>query len=185
DIEGDSAFLPNEVVDRPRFRQENDRLARSVKVTDPGDTEFKVNQIVLKDDFVMKNDEMEAAGSEPAKGRKPKPTVAKTLLLGITKASLQSESFISAASFQETTKVLTQAALAGQEDQLIGLKENVILGRLIPAGTGYRGYGEMKLKYAGEPIQEAPAVIEGLAVDAMSSIAAPPLRSQSKAPTGA
>jgi DNA-directed RNA polymerase subunit beta' len=95
-------------------------------------------------------------GGTPAKGRKPKPATAKTLLLGITKASLQSESFISAASFQETTKVLTQAALAGAEDRLVGLKENVILGRLIPAGTGFKAYKDLKLRYMGQPIEPIP-----------------------------
>jgi DNA-directed RNA polymerase subunit beta' len=156
DSEGDSAFLPNEVVDKFRFRRENDRLARSVKIVDPGGTDLAVNAIVSKEEFVAKNDEAEAAGNEPAKGRKPKPATGKTLLLGITKASLQSESFISAASFQETTKVLTQAALAGQEDRLVGLKENVILGRLIPAGTGFRGYQDIQLRHTA-PQEQRPA----------------------------
>ena len=89
-------------------------------------------------------------GSMPAKGRKPKPATAKTLLLGITKASLQSESFIAAASFQETTKVLTEASLAGRVDKLRGLKENVILGHLIPAGTAFRPHLEMKVKHLVE-----------------------------------
>ncbi|RMF76993.1 MAG: DNA-directed RNA polymerase subunit beta' [Planctomycetota bacterium] len=160
DSEGDTTFLPNEVVDKFRFRAENARLAQSVKVTDPGDTDFAVGQIVPKEEFVAKNDEVEAEGEEPAKGKKPKPATATTLLLGITKASLQSESFISAASFQETTKVLTQAALAGQEDHLIGLKENVILGRLIPAGTGFSAYQDLPLKYSGEPVEQPTAVVD-------------------------
>jgi len=160
EAEGDSRFLPNEVVDKFRFRQENQRLGKSVKVTEPGDTDFEVGQIVLKDDLIAKNDDIEALGATPAKGRKPKPATAKTLLLGITKASLQSESFISAASFQETTKVLTQAALAGQEDCLVGLKENVILGRLIPAGTGFRRYQNIKLEHSGEPVEVPLAFAE-------------------------
>ena len=159
EAEGDSAFLPKEVVDKFRFRSENVRLAHSVKVADPGDTDFEVGQVVLKEDFAAKNDEVEGEGGEPAKGRKPKPATARTLLLGITKASLQSESFISAASFQETTKVLTLAALGGQEDQLVGLKENVILGRLIPAGTGFHSYQDVKLKYEGEPVEPVAATI--------------------------
>ena len=163
EAEGDSAFLPKEVVDKFRFRAENIRLARSVKVSDPGETDFEVGQVVLKDDFVAKNDEVEAEGGEPAKGRKPKPAAARTLLLGITKASLQSESFISAASFQETTKVLTLAALGGQEDHLVGLKENVILGRLIPAGTGFHSYQDIKLKYQGDPVEpKAVSIVEQL-----------------------
>ncbi|MGE3182451.1 MAG: DNA-directed RNA polymerase subunit beta', partial [Phycisphaerae bacterium] len=153
--EGDSMFLPNEVVDKFRFRDENARLAQSVKVVDPGDTDFEVGAVVSKEEFASKNEEIEVDGGEPAKGRKPKPATAKTLLLGITKASLQSESFISAASFQETTKVLTQASLASQEDTLVGLKENVILGRLIPAGTGFRGYQHLRIK-SDEPLMEDP-----------------------------
>ncbi len=157
DNEGDSAFLPNEVVDKFRFRDENLRLARSVKVVEPGDTDFAVNQVVSKEEFSAKNEQVEADGGQPAKGRKPKPASAKTLLLGITKASLQSESFISAASVQETTKVLTQAALASAEDKLVGLKENVILGRLIPAGTGFKDYQNLQLKYEGQPAPPALA----------------------------
>jgi DNA-directed RNA polymerase subunit beta' len=131
---GDSIFLPSEVVDKFAFRRENDRLAKSVKIHVVGDTDYREGEVVLKRELSEANDAVEEEGGEPAKGKRPKPAVATTLLLGITKASLQSESFISAASFQETTKVLTQASLAGQEDTLIGLKENVILGRLIPAG---------------------------------------------------
>ena len=160
DSEGDTTFLPNEVVDKFRFRAENARLSESVKIGDPGATEFTVGQIVPKEDFVAKNDEVEAEGEEPAKGKKPKPAMATTLLLGITKASLQSDSFISAASFQETTKVLTQASLAGQEDHLVGLKENVILGRLIPAGTGFSSYQDIVLKYAGQPVERPAAVVD-------------------------
>src|SRR6185312_14250537 len=83
--------------------------------------------------------------------KKPRPARGKTLLLGITKASLQSESFISAASFQETTKVLTEAALAGAVDTLVGLKENVILGHLIPAGTAFNPHLNLKIKHLAEP----------------------------------
>jgi DNA-directed RNA polymerase subunit beta' len=82
--------------------------------------------------------QIEALGGSPAKGTKPKPATASTQLLGITKASVQSSSFISAASFQETTKVLTEAALAGKIDNLVGLKENVILGHLIPCRNRFQ-----------------------------------------------
>jgi DNA-directed RNA polymerase subunit beta' len=157
DSEGDTVFLPNEIVDKFRFRDENERLSRCVKIVDPGDTDCEVGQIVTKDEFQAKNDQVEVDGGTAAKGRKPKPASAKTLLLGITKASLQSESFISAASFQETTKVLTQASLGGNDDRLVGLKENVILGRLIPAGTGFKDYQDLKLTYDVEPLAEAVA----------------------------
>src|SRR5690606_39788165 len=88
-----------------------------------------------------------------AKGTKPKKATAATQLLGITKASVQSQSFISAASFQETTKVLTEAALAGRTDHLVGLKENVILGHLIPAGTGFRSIQESEVRIRPEALE--------------------------------
>jgi len=155
---GDSAFLPGETVDRFRFRSENEKLAKSVVITNAGDTKLSVDQVVLKSELSEANAEADEAGGEHAKGRKPKPATASTLLLGITKASLSSESFISSASFQETTKVLTEAALAGAVDELRGLKENVILGHLIPAGSGYRRYQQMRIKHLGEPIA-APAAM--------------------------
>ena len=168
--EGDSLFLPNEVVDKFRFRSENQRLAKSVKVVEPGDTGFEVGQIAARDDFAARNETVEMEGGQPAKGRKPKPASAKTLLLGITKASLQSDSFISAASFQETTKVLTQASLAGADDRLVGLKENVILGRLIPAGTGFKSYQDLKLLHEGEPADLTPSIL-----DVSAELPVPPL----------
>src|SRR5690606_10705967 len=96
-------------------------------------------------------------GGEIAKGTKPKMATASTQLLGITKASVQSSSFISAASFQETTKVLTEAALAGRTDHLVGLKENVILGHLIPAGTGFRTIHESEVRIRPEALEALAA----------------------------
>ncbi|MFH0982121.1 MAG: DNA-directed RNA polymerase subunit beta' [Planctomycetota bacterium] len=157
---GDSNILPGEVVNRLKFREENARLAKSVKISNTGDTEFKEGDIVLKTALAEANELVEEQGGEPATGKKPKPATATTLLLGITKASLQSESFISAASFQETTKVLTEAALYGKRDPLLGLKENVILGRLIPAGTAFKRHLQMGVELVGEPlpmVEEAPA----------------------------
>ena len=154
---GDSTFLPGEVVDKFRFREENERLGKSVVIHNPGDTDLAVGQLVSKAELAEINDEVQARGGEHAKGKKPKAAMATTLLLGITKASLSSDSFISSASFQETTKVLTEAALAGATDQLQGLKENVILGRLIPAGSGFRAYLQRRVKRLGEPI---PAPVE-------------------------
>jgi len=143
---GDSTFLPGEVVDKFRFRQENERLSKGIKIKEPGDTEFSVNQLVTREEYSEANRKAEEEGKAPAKGRKPRPASGKTLLLGVTKASLQSDSFIAAASFQETTRVLTEAALAGAVDHLVGLKENVILGHLVPAGTGFKPYLDLRLK---------------------------------------
>ncbi|MDN3509738.1 MAG: DNA-directed RNA polymerase subunit beta' [Candidatus Jettenia sp. CY-1] len=108
------------------------QMLRKVKVDDVGDTIFLPGQIVDRFKFKNENKKIIEKGGKPA--------TAKSLLMGITKASLQSDSFISAASFQETTKVLTRAALEGKTDGLVGLKENVILGHLVPAGTGYKTY---------------------------------------------
>ncbi len=151
DTVGDSSFLPGEVVDKFVFRKENDRLANSIKIADVGDvTEVQEGQVLDKKELARVNEKVEALGGTPAKGRKPKPATAKTLLLGITKASLWSDSFIAAASFQETTKVLTEAALAAKVDSLHGLKENVILGHLIPAGTAFKPHLEMRVKHLVE-----------------------------------
>ena len=148
---GDSKFLPGEVVDKFRFRQGNDDVSQRMRVADVGGTSFKEGDLVTKPELREANEAAEAAGKDPAKTKKPRPARGKTLLLGITKASLQSESFISAASFQETTKVLTEAALAGAVDTLVGLKENVILGHLIPAGTAFNPHLNLRLKHLAEP----------------------------------
>ncbi|MCA9299593.1 MAG: DNA-directed RNA polymerase subunit beta', partial [Phycisphaerales bacterium] len=137
---GDTDLLPHEVVDRFTFRESNQRIAQNVLVVDAGGTDLRVNDLVLKEDVKEANARAEALGKDPAKTKRARPATGRTLLLGITKASLQSNSFLSGASFQETTKVLTEAALRGAEDELIGLKENVLLGHLIPAGTGFRPY---------------------------------------------
>ena len=148
---GDGPFLPGEVVDKFEFRRANFDLSKSLKISDPGDTDLKEGQLATKEEIEVANEKAEMLGGTPAKGKKPRPATAKTLLLGITKASLQSDSFLSAASFQETTKVLTEAALSGTKDDLHGLKENIILGHLIPAGTAFKPYLEMKVKHMAEP----------------------------------
>ena len=113
-------------------------MMRWVKIEDVGDTEFLLEEQVDKFRFQEENERTLEAGGKPADGR--------PLLLGITKASLSTDSFISAASFQETTRVLTEASISGKVDYLRGLKENVIMGRLIPAGTGMDYYRNVKLK---------------------------------------
>ncbi|MBP1622711.1 MAG: DNA-directed polymerase subunit beta', partial [Acidobacteria bacterium] len=128
------------------------QMMRWIKVEEVGDTEFLLEEQVDKFRFYEENERVEAAGGAPAKGR--------PLLLGITKASLSTDSFISAASFQETTRVLTEAAISGKVDYLRGLKENVIMGRLIPAGTGMEYYHNIKLTEQMVPM-EAPAAEGG------------------------
>ena len=137
---GDTQLLPGMVIDKLDFRRINQQIAESARITAAGDTEFEVGDVVPLETVEEVNAQLEAVGDAVAEFTKPRPAVASTQLLGITKAAVQSESFISAASFQETTKVLTEAALAGKTDQLVGLKENVILGHLIPAGTGFKSH---------------------------------------------
>jgi len=122
------------------------QMMRWVRVEDIGDTEFLPEEVVDKFKFRAENQKTEDAGGRPAQG--------KAVLLGITKASLSTDSFISAASFQETTRVLTEAAINGKVDYLRGLKENVIMGRLVPAGTGMEFYRRTRI--AGEDIVEEP-----------------------------
>ncbi|MFQ5878058.1 MAG: DNA-directed RNA polymerase subunit beta' [Acidobacteriota bacterium] len=119
------------------------QMMRWVKVEEVGDTEFIVDEQVDKFRFQAENERVISEGGQPATGR--------PLLLGITKASLSTDSFISAASFQETTRVLTEAAISGKIDYLRGLKENVIMGRLIPAGTGMEIYRQLRVAPDGPP----------------------------------
>ncbi|RMH11220.1 MAG: DNA-directed RNA polymerase subunit beta', partial [Planctomycetota bacterium] len=148
---GDTDLLPHEVIDRFQFRQHNKRVSELARITDAGGTDLRVGDLVEKDVIREANARAEAEGKEPAKVKRARPATARTLLLGITKASLQSDSFLSGASFQETTKVLTEAALRGAEDELIGLKENVLLGHLIPAGTGFRRYQDIRVRFLVKP----------------------------------
>jgi DNA-directed RNA polymerase subunit beta' len=129
------------------------QMLRRVKVVDPGDSSFIVDEQVERYRFQEENERIIARGGQPA--------IAKPILLGITKASLSTQSFISAASFQETTRVLTEASMAGKTDYLRGLKENVIMGRLIPAGTGLPIYRKLGVKtvddqgpHAGELVMD-------------------------------
>jgi DNA-directed RNA polymerase subunit beta' len=160
---GDTSLLPGLVMDRFQFRKVNEELTSCIKITNPGDSDFSVGVIIPRETFEQTNAQIEALGGTPAKGKKPKSATASTQLLGITKAAVQSNSFISAASFQETTKVLTEAALAGKVDKLVGLKENVILGHLIPAGTGFRIFQESEVNYRREALEElATAPVQSL-----------------------
>ena len=136
-------FLVNEIQEVYRLQgvKINDKhievivrqMLRRVTISDPGDSSFMLGEQVEWWVFEEENEKIILAGQG-------KPAVAEPLLLGVTKASLSTDSFISAASFQETTKVLTNAAMAGRVDKLLGLKENVIMGRLVPAGTGLEKY---------------------------------------------
>lgn len=136
---GDTRFLVQDRVGKKDLFVENDRIANNVIVTEEGDSDLEEGFMLEKAEFNDIVKELKANGKKVPKYRKPKPATFEPILMGITQASLNTDSFISAASFQETTRVLTNAATAGQTDLLLGLKENVAVGRLIPAGTGTPG----------------------------------------------
>ncbi|MFM8268652.1 MAG: DNA-directed RNA polymerase subunit beta', partial [Pseudomonadota bacterium] len=130
------------------------QMLKRVKVSDPGETDFLHGENVEKWQFELENERVTKLGKKTAE--------AEPLLLGITKASLSTDSFISAASFQETTKVLTEAAIQGKMDTLRGLKENVIMGRLIPAGTGLDDYRKARIavhQMESEMAEQAPMAV--------------------------
>ena len=121
-------------------------MLKKVRIDEPGDSEFYTASLVDLLEVERRNEELIAEGKQPA--------TYKRTLLGITKASLATESFLSAASFQETTKVLTEAAIKGKVDNLMGLKENVIIGKLIPTGTGLRRYQDIRINTENEKQEE-------------------------------
>ncbi|HJQ65183.1 MAG TPA: DNA-directed RNA polymerase subunit beta', partial [Gemmatimonadales bacterium] len=131
------------------------QMLQKVRVTDPGDTSFLESEAVDKLVFKDQNERVTKKGGTPA--------TAEPLLLGITKASLTTQSFISAASFQETTRVLTDAAIRGARDDLLGLKENIIIGHLIPAGSGIYRYHDIEIEppEGFEPPQPPPELTPG------------------------
>jgi DNA-directed RNA polymerase subunit beta' len=141
DDPGDSKFLEGELVNKIDFQDENDWLFGKKVVEDPGDSvNLKSGQIISARKLRDENSMLKRKDKNLVEARDAKPATARQVLQGITRASLQTRSWLSAASFQETTKVLTQAAINAREDELAGLKENVIVGHLIPAGTGLREY---------------------------------------------
>ena len=147
---GDTDLLPGLLVDKFELKKINDSLESMGRVTDPGGSDFEVGDKVALTDIEAVNKEV----SKPIKYAPLKRAKASPQLLGITKAAVSSESFISAASFQETTKVLTEAALGGKVDNLVGLKENVILGHLIPAGTGFHLHQDAQVRIHDSALRE-------------------------------
>jgi DNA-directed RNA polymerase subunit beta' len=141
---GDSIFLENQLIFRYDFMKENDSLYGMKIVDEVGDSEnLKQGQIISSRQLRDENSLLDREGKGLVVARDASPATAKPELQGITRASLQTKSFISAASFQETTKVLNEAAVNGKVDFLEGLKENVIVGHKIPAGTGLRAYNDI------------------------------------------
>ncbi len=142
---GDTFYLPGDNVDRITFQLQNNKIRGKVIITEVGDSNFKLNDLVERSELEKINQQLTKAKKAAAKSRPAKPATFQPLLLGITKASLTTESFVSAASFQETTRVLTDASIEGKIDHLRGLKENVVMGNLIPAGTGLGKYKKIKV----------------------------------------
>ena len=166
---GNTEYLKGDRVNKSDFNLANRKSKDNVVVTDPGDSDYLEFDVVLGSNIKELNKELKEAGKKVVKSKKAKPATSKPLLLGITRASLNTDSFISAASFQETTRVLTDAAVEAKTDELLGLKENVIIGRLIPAGTGRADYREVNVTSKNEiEISPEPVLDEEPATDIIS-----------------
>ena len=148
---GDTNYLEGEQVDKIRFLQLNETIRDMVVVTNPGDSKFKMETLLERAEVEKVNEKLTKSNKELVEFRPAQPATFQPLLLGITKASLTTDSFISAASFQETTRVLTEASIEGKVDNLLGLKENVIMGNLIPAGTGMMQYKRLRVQSEEQP----------------------------------
>ncbi len=159
---GDTTFLEGDLVDRFALEQANDELYDQFVVTLPGDTGLEIGGVISRRQLRETNSEMKRQDKAPVEVRETEPAVAESVLLGITQAALATDSFISAASFQETTKVLTDAAIGAKSDELYGLKENVIVGQLVPAGTGLRRYRDLVVGSKRE-LEALQAAVSGAA----------------------
>jgi DNA-directed RNA polymerase subunit beta' len=154
---GDTHFLAGEPVERNEFIDYNDWIFDKKLVLDAGDsTKLKAGALVTLRQIREENSFLKRSDKKLVEYRDATPATATSMLLGITKASLGTESWISAASFQETTKVLSTAAIAAKKDYLMGLKENVIVGKKIPAGTGMRQYDRLQVTGSGRPFRDQP-----------------------------
>ena len=152
---GDTEFLQDELVDKSRFMDVNDAIYGKFLVLEPGDSErYVMGDLVSARDMRSENASLERQGRKGLTTRPAEPATARLMLQGITRAALRTNSFISAASFQETTKVLSEAAIRGRVDHLEGLKENVICGHLIPAGTGLSEYQDIVVGRKDEGVQD-------------------------------
>jgi len=155
--QGDTKYLEGDHADKNQLHDENDGLTDKIVVINKGEAKLKNGQLLAKKNVREMNLDLKKRSKKVAEFRDALPATSDPILLGITQASLTTDSWISAASFQETTKVLTDAAIAGKIDNLLGLKENVIMGRLIPAGTGQKKFRDI-LVTAPEPV--LPLVVD-------------------------
>src|SRR5690606_13621419 len=151
---GDTRFLEGDIIHKNLFTDGNNELKGKVIITETGGSNLKIGDVITKKEAKDVKAELKKKDKEQIKTRDAMPSTADAILLGITQTSLTTESFISAASFQETTRVLTDAAIKGKVDHWLGLKENVIIGQLIPAGTGLKKYRDLlvvKEREASQP----------------------------------
>ena len=161
---GDTRFLEEDIVDRIEFIEENNKIVNMVFIEDKGDSKYKNGQVITRLKLRETNSDLKKKDRKEIVGRDAEPATFEHILLGITQAALSTESFISAASFQETTKVLANAATEAKVDHLLGLKENVVMGHLIPAGTGLKKYLNIILE--DESIQSSELISEEKEVSA-------------------
>lgn len=191
DQPGDTDLLPGSLISNLDFRETRDRLSRSWTISDPGDSQLATGSIVSSRELEQTNTDLSFRGGKPAQGRSTQLPTARVQLLGMTQTAAQTESFLSAASFRDTSRVLTQAALAGRSDELSGLQENVILGHLIPAGTGFPALQKTEAQPSGDVIwpshltdeQALPLIDFGLGYN-WSGLATPPFKSFDPYPGG-
>jgi DNA-directed RNA polymerase subunit beta' len=172
---GDTKFLEGDFIDKLRFEEENESLRDEVFVTGKGDSKLKNAQIVSRRKVKETNVDLKKRAKKVIESRDAEPATSEPVLLGITTAALSTDSFISAASFQETTKVLTDAAIEAKVDLLLGLKENVIMGHLIPAGTGLKHFRNIMVFPGEEEPQPAapPAGGDGAKTRTREKVTAP------------
>lgn len=157
---GDTKFLEEDIVDRNKFIEENSKTITTAYIDDKGDSKNKEGQLISKSKLREINADLKKKSKKEIIARDAEPATFEHVLLGITQAALQTESFISAASFQETTKVLANAATEAKVDRLLGLKENVVMGHLIPAGTGLKKYLNIILKAEKHTSEEPKEEVE-------------------------
>ena len=152
---GDTEFLPEELVDKWRFMDTNDDIYGKFYVLEAGDSQrYRAGDIIPAREMRNENSSLERQGLKMMAVREARPATASQVLQGITRAALKTDSFISAASFQETTKVLSEAAIRARVDDLEGLKENVICGHLIPAGTGQKEFQDIVVSSKEDYLKE-------------------------------
>ena len=165
---GDTNYLEEDKVDRFELNRKNDELIGKVVVDDPGDSELSRGTLLDRREARELNNELIKENKKELEFHEAQPAISRPILLGITRASLSTDSWLSAASFQETTKVLTQAAIEAKKDYLLGLKENVIVGHKVPAGTGLRRYNNLIVRSKTEmeaisPISTLDATLDEIA----------------------